>query len=186
MQNDKDLLKRAQNGDVAAFSAIYSMYSKELYRYALKYLGNTYDAEDAVSESTVKVFKNVKNIKNPNSLKAYYFKTLSNCAKTMLKAKIPETVPPEITEHLRSNVNIEDEVSVKNDVNFALLKLNQEEREIVLLSAVGGFSSREIAKIVDMTAGAVRSKLSRSYEKMRNALGGLDLHTQKQVTNDFR
>lgn len=170
MQTDKQLLKKAQSGDAAAFSAVYSRYSKELYRYALKYLGNTYDAEDAVSESTVKVFKNVRNIKNPDALKAYYFKTLANCARTMLKSRVPQAVSSEITDDLRSAENVEETVTVKNDVNFALLKLNQEEREIVLLSAVGGFSSREIANITDMTAGAVRSKLSRSLEKMRNVL----------------
>lgn len=170
MDIDKRFLKSAQNGDTAAFSAIYSAYSKELYRYALKYLGNTYDAEDAVSESTVKVFKNVKNIKNPDAFKAYYFKTLANCAKTMLKTKIPEPVSPDGAAELRSNENVEDEAAVKSDVNFALKQLNEDEREIVLLSAVGGFSSKEIARMVDLTAGSVRSKLSRSLEKLRGIL----------------
>lgn len=170
MDTDKQLLKRAQSGDTAAFSALYSRYSKELYRYALKFCGNTYDAEDAVSESTVKVFKNVKNIKNPDAFKAYYFKTLANCAKTMLKTKIPETVPPETTEQLRSNEYVEESAAAKCDVDFALSTLNEDEREIVLLSAAGGFLSKEIAKIVGLTPGSVRSKLSRSLEKMRNVL----------------
>ena len=48
--------------------------------------------------------------------------------------------------------------------------VKDDEKEIVLLSVVAGFSSKEIGKIVDMTSGAVRSKLSRSLKKMRDFL----------------
>ena len=58
----------------------------------------------------------------------------------------------------------------KTELQNALDILKDDEKEIVLLSVVAGFSSKEIGRIVDMTSGAVRSKLSRSLKKMRDFL----------------
>jgi RNA polymerase sigma-70 factor (ECF subfamily) len=52
----------------------------------------------------------------------------------------------------------------------ALSQLNEEERNIVLLSIIGGLSSSEIASLTGLTPGSVRSKLSRSLAKMREFL----------------
>ena len=48
--------------------------------------------------------------------------------------------------------------------------LKEDEKEIVLLSIFGGLKSKEITQTMNMTAGSVRSKLSRSLSKMRNFL----------------
>lgn len=165
----KSLLIKAQGGNADAFGEIYSFYALELYRYALKYLGNTYDAEDAVSESALKVFKSVGDIKNPDKLKAYFFKTLSNTARTMLKRNSLKIVE-DIDEGLPSSENLEDDAVLRNDLNEALKTLSEEERNIVLLSAVGGFNSKEIAKITDASSGTIRSKLSRALSKLRKEL----------------
>ena len=58
----------------------------------------------------------------------------------------------------------------KTELAQALDILSSDEKEIVLLSVVGGFTSKEISKITGLTAGSVRSKLSRSLAKMRNYL----------------
>lgn len=58
----------------------------------------------------------------------------------------------------------------KTELAQALDILSSDEKEIVLLSVVGGFTSKEISKITGLTAGSVRPKLSRSLAKMRNYL----------------
>lgn len=58
----------------------------------------------------------------------------------------------------------------KTEVMQALEYLNDDEKNIVILSVFGGLKSREIAEIMNMTAGSVRSKLSRSLTKMRTFL----------------
>ena len=60
--------------------------------------------------------------------------------------------------------------SVVIEITEALSRLSDEEREIVLLSAVGGLTSSEISNITGLTSGSVRSKLSRSLSKMRDFL----------------
>ena len=67
----------------------------------------------------------------------------------------------------------------QNDMQFvlrqellsALSQLNEQDRNIVLLSAVGGLKSHEIAQITGLSAGNVRQRLSRSLAKMKKILG---------------
>ena len=57
------------------------------------------------------------------------------------------------------------------ELSEALALLGNEDREIVLLSAVAGYNSREIAELVGMKSVTVRSRLSRALKKMREFLG---------------
>ena len=81
-----------------------------------------------------------------------------------------------IREFQRENENIEDVKNLQIEDNYhtelceALEKLNPKEKELVLLSAVAGFNSKEIANVLGMTSGGVRSQLSRSLKKMRKFL----------------
>jgi RNA polymerase sigma-70 factor (ECF subfamily) len=57
----------------------------------------------------------------------------------------------------------------KNEINFLLSKLSSEEREILFLHYVEGYSYKEISKLSGMKVGTIMSKLSRSKDKMREA-----------------
>lgn len=168
------LLTSAKTGNSESFGALYERYSKELYLYAYKFLGNKEDAEDAVSQASVNVYKNLKNIKNADSFKAYYFKALANCCKTMLSKRKIHIVSTDEARDVASTDSTEDTAIEKNELEKALARLNDDEREVVLLSAVSCLSSKEIAKITGLTHGAVRSKLSRSLKKLRAFLGKED------------
>ena len=60
--------------------------------------------------------------------------------------------------------------SLSKELSEALDILSDDEREIVILSVVAGLSSKEISDLTGLTAGSVRSKLSRSLTKMREFL----------------
>lgn len=165
-----ELLARAQTGEAAAFGELYGLFATELYRYACAILKNPQDAEDIVQETCIKVYTNIKNIRNPEACKAYFFKVLSNTAKTHLRRKslVPQDDP--LPESTKSTENTEQTAVERSDLQAALAALSEEERQIVLLSAVAGLRSREIAEAVGLTAGGVRSKLSRALQKMRSSL----------------
>ncbi len=60
--------------------------------------------------------------------------------------------------------------SLSMELTEALSQLRDEERDVVLLSIIGGLSSNEIASLTGLAPGSVRSKLSRSLAKMREFL----------------
>lgn len=66
---------------------------------------------------------------------------------------------------LSTNIN-----TLSSELNEGLKILTDHEREVVLLSVIAGFNSKEISEITGLTDGSVRCKLSRSLKKMRDFL----------------
>lgn len=166
MDNTK-LVQKAKQGDSQAFSQLYLDYRDSLYRYAYYRIGNVDDAMDAVSDTVLMAFQQIKNLKNASAFSTYIFSihraTCARYIKGLVLSKQKDSLD-EIGELE------EDEYGFQSlELRQALAQLKDDEREIVLLS-VSGFNSKEIAKITDLTSGAVRSKLSRSLAKMRTYL----------------
>lgn len=170
MIDRKVLLECAQNGNADSFGLLYSEYAKELYAYAYKFLGNREDAEDAVQQASLNVYTHLSSVKKPEAFKAYYFKALANSARSILVKRNLHTVGTHELETLPDTSALEETSLDRQSLNEALAKLNDNEREIVLLSVTGGFNSAEIAHITGYTRGAVRSKLSRSLKKLKDEL----------------
>lgn len=164
------LLKRAKSGDSSAFAELYGLYAKELYAYACAILKDAQDAQDIVQDTCLKVYTNIKRIHSPERCKAYFFRVLSNTAKTHLRRKSLTPVYGKFSEVLCAPEDTEALAVERADLQAALSALSDEERQIVLLSALAGLSSREISEIVGLTAGSVRSKRSRALQKMRSKL----------------
>lgn len=72
---------------------------------------------------------------------------------------------------MKNDVSLSDSQSdLSLDLKNALNLLNNDEKDIVLLCAVAGFTSKECSKKIGLKPSSVRSKLSRSLAKMRNYL----------------
>ena len=172
MKNDlHKLIREAQTGNSKAFATVYSFYANDLYRFALWYTGKSDDAEDCVQEAVLIAFKNIAKLRKPSSFKSWMFKILSNVCKTKLINPADRlcTVPIHEIQETEPDTSLA-EISVSAELAEALDMLDPEEKQIVLLSVIGRYKSSEIAEIMEMKSGSVRSKLSRSLEKMREQL----------------
>lgn len=172
MKNDlHKFIRDAQTGNSKAFASVYSFYANDLYRFALYYTGDSADAEDSVQEAVLIAFKNIAKLRKPSSFKSWMFKILSNVCKTKLINPADRlcTVPIHEIQETEADTS-SAEISLSAELSEALDLLDPEEKQIVLLSVIGRYKSSEIAEILDLTAGSVRSKLSRSLKKMREQL----------------
>lgn len=167
---EKQLVILAKSGDKRAFCSLYSAYKTKLYRYAFYRLGNHEDAEDAVSDTVISAYQQIGSLKNENAFSAWLFRILYCSCNSIINAQIKRRNMINIDETENFTGGIENTI-VKTELAEALSVLKEEEKEIVLLSVLSGLSSKEIAKICDLTSDAVRSKLSRSLAKMRRFLG---------------
>lgn len=167
---ENELVKRAKAGDKDAFCRLYSLYKNRLYRYAYYKLGNVEDAQDAVSDCIVSAFEQIKSLRNANAFSSWIFKILHSACSRYVKLQIQQRECENIdTARSSSNLFITIDEN-KTELCQALESLNGDEKDIVLLSVVAGFTSKEISKVTGLTAGSVRSKLSRSLSKMKNFL----------------
>lgn len=186
--------------DVDAFCRMYEQYKDRLYRYAFYRLGNAQDAEDAVSECVLSAYRQIRQLRDAGAFQAWIFKILSAvCAKLISQqserrktVSLDAAASPDrseavtlqsdltaavvrITSANAAGLTIQDPaetVVLRLDLQRALEQLEMEEKEIVLLSLVAGFTSQEIAQMTGSRPGTVRSKQSRSLAKMKAYLEG--------------
>lgn len=170
---DERLVNDAIAGSKEAFCALYGAYKDKLYRYALYRLGDPSDAEDAVSECVLAAWQSIGSLRSGKAFASWIFRILSNCCASHIRKTINardrldrlSKEAPDIT-----GGNVSPSPSLSAELTEALMQLNAEEREIVLLSVIGGLNSSEISSLTGLTSGSVRSKLSRSLAKMRDFL----------------
>lgn len=162
-----EYVKLAQKGDKQAFLRLYQEYKDRLYRYAWYRIGNSEDAMDAVSDTVLSAFEQIKSLKKPAAFSSWLFAIHRASCNKYIKAVIKRREEQDLDD-LELAVESDNDLSL--ELKEALSKLDEQEREIVLLSVVAGFTSSEIANATGYTAGSVRSKQSRALAKMRTFL----------------
>ena len=172
--NEK-LVNEAIAGSKEAFCSLYGEYKDGLYRYALYRLGDPAEAEDAVSDCVLAAWQSIGSLRSSRAFGSWIYRILSNCCATRIKQMISsrdnlERVYNEGPGSSGGRSSAEDPASLSAELSEALAILKDDEREVVLLSVIGGLTSTEVSDQTGLTPGAVRSKLSRSLAKMREFL----------------
>ena len=168
-----ELVARAKLGDKQSFAQLYDLVAKDLYKVALYTLGSQPEAEDAVSETFLEAYKGLKNLRDDTKFKAWIMRILS----IRCKRKITGLVAAKQQISLEDFVETADDVSPETadcsdrvTLRQALDGLAPDERAVVILSAVQGYTTREIGEIMGMPHGTVSSKLYRTLIKLRKKL----------------
>ncbi len=168
--NKQELIQKAKNGDQQAFCSLYGIYKDRLYRYAFYRLRHPGDAEDAVSECVLSAWRQIGSLRDAKAFAGWIFRILSACCNKLIKQQIDRRGEISLDDYRESPASDSAEIERSMILQEALGKLSDDERNIVLLSVVSGLTSKEIAEITGMTAGSVRSNLSRSLSKLRGYL----------------
>ena len=169
---DERLVNEAISGSKEAFCALYGQYKDKLYRYALYKLRDPDDAEDAVSECVLAAWKSIGSLRSAEAFSSWIFRILSNCCASHIRALVAmrDNIERVYNEGPGSAGSISVPSFLSIELAEALSQLKDEERDVVLLSIIGGLNSNEIADLTGLSPGGVRSKLSRSLAKMREFL----------------
>lgn len=167
---ESKLIKNAQKGDKNAFCELYELYKNRLFRYAYYKLSNEADAEDAVMDCVLCAWQDITKLKKAEAFPAWIFKILRlSCTKyidAQAKSRANQTL-----DDMQNDTSLSYCYSdLSLELRQALDKLQADEKEVVLLCLVAGFTSTQCSKIVGLKPSSVRSKLSRSLAKMRNYL----------------
>ncbi len=174
MKIDIDKVIHAREGDKTAFAEVYDSVALDLYRVALYNLGNSYDAEDVVSETFIEAYKGIKNLREPESFKPWIMRILHIRCKRKITQYIKDKQTDDISEQLDlmdESINVEEDSTKKVVVTEALNSLHPEEKNIIILSVLQGYTTKEIGEILEVPHGTISSKLHRAYGKLRKIIG---------------
>lgn len=168
--NEKELVIKAKSGDVKSFCILYDSYKKKLFNYAYYKLGNSDDAEDVVQDCMLTAFEQLNKLKKPEAFSSWIFRILYCGCSGVIKEQIRQRNTDDI-DNYKNTVSYDNSADIElQELKQALSILNEDEKNIVLLSVVVGLNSKEISKITGFSSGNVRQKLSRILAKMRRYL----------------
>lgn len=169
MQLTQSDVRNARGGDREAFGRLYDAVARDLYRTALYTLGNPQDAEDVVAETFLEAWKGIHTLREEGSFRQWIMRILSIRCKRRIGGYVREKGNIDIEDYLGEGVP--DDNVPRAEVREAMARLNPEERQIVLLSVLEGYTMREIGEILTLPQGTVSSKLHRTLKKLRRMLG---------------
>lgn len=135
---------------------------------------NTHDAEDAVGETIVIAFKKFASIRKKESTCAWLMTVVHNEAYSILRTKSKIDLAPNIID-FTNHIDKEDQHVENLHLWEQIFKLPDEYRSLIYLYYINDYSVKEISKIINIPAGTVKSRLSRSRELLKDLLGKEDL-----------
>ena len=151
------------NGD-AWFSREIEAMAPTMFRVAFAILRNRTDCEDAAQNAVLKAYTNLDKLKERRYFKTWMIRILKNECSNFARAA-QRTVNLDACEPIGYDMEVPD-----LDLNRAFDTLSADERLAITLFYFEGYSTREIAKICEVSDGTVRSRLSRAREALRRTL----------------
>ena len=168
---DSDLLEQSiaevATGDVTALETLYREAKSAVYGFALSYLKNAHDAEDVLHDTFVSVWSAAAGYQAQGKPMAWLLTITKNLCLDRLRR---QTKQAELPDEERSDLFAEREDLSQEDkwlLQQTLQGLSEEERQIIMLHAVGGLKHREIAAMLDLVLPTVLSKYRRGLKKLK-------------------
>ena len=176
-----ELVRRMASNDRTALGELYERYRSQVYGLALAVLKNRSDAEDVVQSTFVRVWDRAGTYREGNDAGAWIMTVTRNLALDWLRGRKNMVDIMSMAETLPDG----DEFASQLDrmlLDHLLTALDCTERQIVMLHAVGGYTHREIARIVGKPSATVRWKYGGAVKKLQAFLEKEDFHeNEKQV-----
>lgn len=164
----EELIRRFKEGDISAFDELIISLQSDLYKIARMRLSCQDDINDAVQETIIQAYKNIKKIKEPHYFKTWIIKVLiNNCNNIFKKYYKKEIIKLENEEEINLYANHEEEKIGNLDFYNLIEKLNYKEREAITLYYLFEFTTKEISKILKEPENTIKSRISRAKGKLK-------------------
>jgi RNA polymerase sigma-70 factor (ECF subfamily) len=166
------LVRSAQAGDVRAFAALVDMYYARCLRFALHMLSNRSDAEEAVQDTFVRVYRALPSYVEQESFEPWLFRILANRCRSAgtrerRRAEFVEfgEVPDRASEHRH-----DDAIAWREEIAMALAALPTEQREAFLLRHVEDLSYDDMSAATGAGVSALKMRVKRACDALRSWL----------------
>jgi RNA polymerase sigma-70 factor (ECF subfamily) len=176
--NDRDLVRKILSGDVVAFEQLMDAYETRVYRLALRFTGNTADAEDVTLEIFHAIYRSIGKFRGSSSLGTWIYRVAMNHCLEFRRKRRLEVVPyDEELSVVSSNWRHDPEVAAQKQqlsqqVEAAINSLSPLHRDVIVLHELQGLTYQEVAATLNVPVGTVKSRLSNAFRRLREQLGG--------------
>jgi RNA polymerase sigma-70 factor (ECF subfamily) len=178
---DEELIARFQEGDEYAFDQIVRRYKDPLLNYVYRFVGDTIEAEDIVQDTFYRVYKNKHYYKEVAKFSTWIYTIAGNLSKTELRRRRrrkffsihgdatteKEYDLPDVSKNPETKAN---STVTEKIIQKAISKLPPKFRQVIILRDVQEFSYEEIASILKVPLGTVKSRVNRARLRLQDDL----------------
>jgi len=170
---DAELSARAAAGDREAFGKLVERYAGQARRLAYAVLGSIEDADDAAQDGFLAALKSIERYDPARPFGPWLLRIVANAAadrRRRLKVRTTEAIPVDAPTGELAPDKVTDRNAFRAALNAALATLPPRQRIAVVLFDMEGYSHREIAEVVKVPEGTVRSDVFHARRALRDAL----------------
>ncbi|MCT9932732.1 RNA polymerase sigma factor [Planotetraspora sp. A-T 1434] len=163
------LLARIAGGDAGALTQLHERYSGPLFVFLYRLSGDRGTAEEILQDTLLAVWRSAATYRSRSSVSTWLFGVARRQAHNRLRGAPPPTAAePSDGADLRAGP---EELALGGDrVRRALVRLPLPQREVVVLAFLGDLSHQEIAEVLDIPVGTVKSRLHHARATLRGCL----------------
>jgi RNA polymerase sigma-70 factor (ECF subfamily) len=187
---DRVLIDRFKGGDASAFDEMVSRYWSRIYSMVNQLLRNPQDAEEVTQDAFIRAHRGLGSFRGESAFSTWLYQIATNLARNRYwywwRRKRDQSVSldmpmgPEndttLADIIPSEVETPDDITVTQEfvsrIAYGMERLNPKHREILILRNVKNLSYDEIAEILHISVGTVKSRIARARESLRSKLGG--------------
>ncbi len=180
--DEKVLISLCKRGDLSAYDRLMQRYEKRVYALCFRMAGNQDDAADLAQEAFLKAFRALPSFNGQAQFSTWLYRIVTNTCldERRRQARRPQlfsldkplntedgqlalTLPAEASDPLATALSQETEIEIRT----LLSMLPAEHRIVLVLRDMEGYSYDEIARMLNLNGGTVKSRLNRARRKLR-------------------
>ena len=170
MDDFKDLVIKARNGNLKAFSEIVRRFQDMALGYAYSFLGDFYLAEDATQEAFIDVFRQIQNLRNPESFSGWFRRIIfKHCDRITRKQRVPTIPVDEVTE-IMTTADRDKKREIQEVVSKEIMNLPENERTVTTLFYINGYSQKEIGEFLEVPVTTIKKRLFNSRKILKRRM----------------
>jgi RNA polymerase sigma-70 factor, ECF subfamily len=162
---DAELAEGCKRGNLRAFESLYALHASRMKSLAFHLLGSRADAEDAVQETFLKVYRAARGFEGHSSLSTWMYRILLNCCYDNIRKRQRLSEAPAPAEF-----RVDSKLPLKIALERALSQLGDRQRLVFLMFEVEGLRHSEIAGILEVPEGTSRSWLFEAKSQLKRLL----------------
>lgn len=179
-QSDGELVAALrQRGDIMAYEVLLKRYQRPVYGFIRRQVGDQALAEELFQETFLKVYDRIDTCKRPEAFKSWTFSIAANLCRNQARrrhVRRGEVATERINGHASPGPDPENaamNAQMRERIEAALDELSEAQREVFLLYQYTKLSYDEIAEVLDVPLGTVKSRMNTALARLRELLEGL-------------
>lgn len=197
--SDETLIERVLHGDQEAFADLVDRYQQKVFNIAFRMTGDREEAMDMAQESFLRVFRSLPRFKGDSTFSTWLFRIVNNTCIDALRRRKRQVVVALSTDASIDTDEGEYQVEfpstddgpeeramqaeMREAVAQAIEQLSAEHRLALILRDVEGYSYEEIADMLELNIGTVKSRLNRARLSLREIIGSRE---QLRINNRLK